>query len=131
MTSTSVEILEIPASRVSEGYPEITDIHYDLWVLRLTLFFAGAKNPTYVHFEAVEGFRVLDEGQLLEFWGEGRPGSWLCSIQSGGWLSLEQSRQGAPSLSEPTELQEYLVAGINDCVSVIAYEEPSVVTAAP
>lgn len=131
MTLPSVSMSEITVHRSSEGSPEITDVNYDLWFLRITLSFAGSRNPTYVQFEGVEGFRVLDEGQLLEFWGKDAPNTWLYLIQSGGWLSLEQTREGAPSLSELSGLKEYLVAGINDCVSVIAHEAPTIVTAAP
>lgn len=131
MTPTKVVKSVVSVDRSSAGTPEIIYIHYDLWVLRITLTFADAKNPTYVLFEAVEGFRVLDEGQLLEFWQPEVQDSWLFSIESGGWLSHEQTRLGAPLLSAPTELKEYLVAGVNDCVSVIAYEKPSIITAAP
>ncbi len=121
----------IDTGRDEEGTPEVIDIHYDLWVLRVTVLFAGAKNPTYVNFSAVEGFRVLDEGQLLEFWESAANGSWLHRVQNGGWLDLEASRSDALSLERTDICQEYLLAGQNDCVSVIAYEAPTVITAAP
>ena len=131
MAAMKVTILPKQTGRDSEGTPEVVDIHYDLWVLRVTVLFEGAKNPTYVSFDAVEGFRVLDEGQLLEYWDPGQSGSWLYVVEKGGWLELEASRNGAPTLAADGKLKEYLVAGINDCISVLAYEDPTVVSAAP
>lgn len=49
-------------------------------------------------FEVASGFRVLDEGDLLEFWAaEVRVPGWLWRVTGGGWLDLEQpgGRQAA------------------------------------
>ncbi|WP_345880244.1 hypothetical protein [Shewanella algae] len=54
-------------ARQEGNMPELLTVNYDLWTLRLTLAFQP-NEIVYVDFEAVEGFRVLDEGQLLEFW---------------------------------------------------------------
>ena len=44
--------------------PEVTDIIYDLWLLRITLKFPNIDHLVYVTFDGVRGFRVLDEGDL-------------------------------------------------------------------
>lgn len=103
--------------------PEVIAVSFDLWVLRLTLNFPGSVAPTYVEFEEVAGFRVLDEGDLLEFWSTDvhKPG-WLWRIVAGGWRELESTRSGFIR----TDVREFLVLGINDCVSVFAGSEPRV-----
>ena len=112
-------------------HPEVVDVSYDLWLLRVTVTFEDQKNPVYLEFEGVRGFRVLDEGDLIEFWSndcclEG----WLVEITKGGWFALEQSRSGF--ITSPEQgFREYLIAGINACVSVIAYEVPRVYQAQP
>lgn len=104
--------------------PELLNVSYDLWTLRLTLSF-GPNQLTYLDFENIEGFRVLDEGQLLEYWGDNTEKHWVFEVLENGWLSAESSRETAPLIEEDGNLKEYLVAGINDCVSVLAYSSPS------
>jgi hypothetical protein len=43
-----------------------------------------------------------------------------------GWLAAESARETAPFIDEGGELKEYLVAGVNDCVSILDYEYPKV-----
>lgn len=74
----------------------------------------------------VEGFRVLDEGQLLEFWGDDSKDHWVFEVLDNGWLATESARETAPFIAENGQLKEYLVAGINDCVSILDYEYPRV-----
>ena len=106
--------------------PEVIGIQYDLWVLRVVLSFPEVRAPTYVDFEAVSGFRVLDERDLLEFWHpKVRQPGWLWNVTSGGWLSGESTRSGF-SGTGTLAMREYLVAGINDCVSVFSGSEPIV-----
>ena len=110
----------------STGMPEVVGIHFDLWLLRVVLSFPEVKAPTYVDFDVVSGFRVLDEGDLLEFWApDVRAPGWLWRVTGGGWLDLECTRSGFLRRDVP-EMKEYLVAGVNDCVSVFAGVEPNV-----
>jgi hypothetical protein len=109
-----------------KGVPEITDVHYDLWVLRITLRFENRQGPVYVQFHNTYGFRVLDEGDLTEFWSpDTRPPGWLWHISRGGWLDLEQSRPTFLS-GRHSGCNEYLVGGLNDCVSVLSATEPTI-----
>ena len=125
-----IEIIDTPvtktfeASTIYRGLPEITGIHYDLWRLIITVHFEKIDNPVYITFNAPRGFRVLDEGDLLEFWSkETRAKSWLWSVKKGGWYDLEKFRNGFVS-GINGEYSEYLIVGENDCVSVITDDEP-------
>ena len=107
-----------------KGNPEILHINYDLWRLIITLRLNEQKEPVYVTFENVIGFRVLDEGDLLEFWNnEKRTTGWIWEIEQGGWFELEKSRNGFVSGYSKNTV-EYLVVGINECVSVIGKSMP-------
>lgn len=112
-------------ARQEGNVPELITVNYDLWTLRLTLAFRS-NEIVYVDFEAVEGFRVLDEGQLLEFWGDDSKDHWVFEVLDNGWLATEAARETAPFIAENGQLKEYLVAGINDCVSILDYEYPRV-----
>jgi hypothetical protein len=87
---------------------------------------ANGKAVATVAFESVEGFRVLDEGDLLEFWPTcSRPNGWLWQVHEGGWFALESTR--ALFLPEKHQgVHEFLVAGDNECVSVLSRNYPTV-----
>ena len=79
-----------------------------------------------IAFDDLIGFRLLDEGDLLEFWGDTeRLIGWVYEVKSGGWLELESSRSGF--LSTDRGLLEYLVATQNTCLSVLAFNSPTMV----
>jgi hypothetical protein len=110
------------------GVPEIERLDYDLWELRLTLRFQTDEPPIYVTFSSPRGFRVLDEGNLNEFWTDGsRSPGWIWQVTSGGWLDQECQRSGF--IREMTPGDEFLVLGQNDCVSVISPSPPRITQA--
>ena len=113
-----------------DEHPEITHIQYDLWVLRITLAFPRVDPPVYLSVEGVRGFRVLAKGDLLEFWTPDTARAWLFQVDRGGWMDLERTRGGFLSgLND--NYAEYLIAGIDACVSVLAADEPKVFVPAP
>ncbi len=121
-----------PASEAStiNGAGEIVEIDYDLLELKIILDFHRTPKKVTVVFSNPIGFRVLDEGDLLEFWENYHTGNgWLYKVVSGGWHDLESKRDGYLS-KETRNVQEYLVVGENDCVSVLVdnSENPSVFT---
>lgn len=86
---------------------------------------AGASSGCWVvHFKNVEGVRILDERDLLEYWPScsTRNGS-LYRIHSGGWIEQESRREGFLL----RDVCEYLVTSFHECVSVLAYDIPKVV----
>ena len=112
-----------PVPVAAHGIPEVMAVRYESGSLEIVLRFADAED-TSVHFEAPRGFRVLDEGDLLEFWApETRAEGWLWSVEDGGWLSQESHRSGFISCLGD-RCREFLVAGQNECVSVITDGEP-------
>ncbi len=115
-------------TEIADSSPEIFNINYDLWTLKITLGFNDIDRPIYVIFKNVIGFRVLDEGNLLEFWDKDvRVPGWIWKIESGGWFELEKIRNGFLAQHHGKSHNEYLVTGINDCVSVLAESEPIIV----
>ncbi len=106
---------------------EIINIDYDLWTLRVTISFNKIEKPVfYVQFKNIVGFRVLDEGNLLEFWNpEVRVSGWIWRVKNGGWYDLEKSRKGFVEGYIENDLRnEYLILGEDKCLSVITYSEP-------
>lgn len=118
----SADLRPFPVDDAPRSMPDVTEIHYDVWTLRVTLDFDDMNGVVYVDFSAVSGFRVLDEGDL----GEMLPAKdgWLYEVDDGGWLAQESVRDGFTA--DAAALTEYLVAGVNDCVSVLCEDEPSV-----
>ena len=86
---------------------------------------------TVVKFQRVLGFRVLNESDLLEFWPAcSATNGALFEILDGGWLSQESARPGFVSKSQAGVLKEYLLSGPENCVNVLAFENPRVTSRA-
>ena len=123
--------IDIPTVRavdfpiISNSIPEISCINYDLWTLKITLLFPELECPVYLIFKNINGFRVLDEGNLLEFWNNDiRVPGWIWQIDKGGWFELEKTRNGfVEGYHENEYRKEYLILGQNDCVSVISMSD--------
>ena len=111
-----------------DGLPEISDISFDLWFLTITVYFQQIVKPVYIKFDGIRGFRVLDEGDLLEFWNpELRADGWLWIVEKGGWFDLESTRNGFVS-GVTGGYSEFLILGENECVSVITEGSPEIYT---
>jgi hypothetical protein len=105
---------------------EIGSIRYDPERLSVEI------NPgALVSFLDAVGFRVLDEGDLLEFWPacSAASGSGVFEIDEGGWLAQERAREGFISATRPN-MREFLVTSPDDCVSVFAFDAPQITDAA-
>lgn len=114
---------------VLNDIPEIVNINYDLWILRITLSFEKLKRPIYVNFKNVIGFRVLSEGDLLEFWNPKiKVPGWIWIVENGGWFDLEKKRNGFVEGYHDNKLRkEYLLLGIDECLSIIVTDsEPEI-----
>ena len=104
--------------------PEVIHIDFDVESLLVTIRVDGYRID--IEFDSPIGFRVLDEGDLCEFWSTcSSKNGWLHQILSGGWLDQEKQRPEFLS-AHVDELKEYLVIGCNFCVGVFAWEDPSV-----
>lgn len=105
---------------------EVVAVNYALGSLRVRLQELGGSKGVLVRFEDIQGFRVLDERDLLEYWPTcSTPHGWLFEIDGGGWLSQESVRPGS-LVSSLAGVREYLVAGEDDCVNVLTLHPPVV-----
>jgi len=78
-----------------------------------------------VRFYGASGVRVLDEGDLLEFWPAcSTPAGRVFRIHSGGWRDQEAQRGGFLMQHTQPGIPEYFVTGDNECVSVFSHEPP-------
>jgi len=117
---------ELNSSKKYIGIPELVDLSFDLWTLKAKLEFPDLQNPIYLTFKNVEGFRVLDEGSLMEFWNdENRSNGWLWKVKKGGWHDQEKNRKGfAFSREILADYDEYMIVGIGMCLNLIGGIEP-------
>lgn len=103
---------------------EIVYVEFDIETLTVTVLTDGDKID--ILFDSPAGYRVLDEGDLLEFWPNCSSfNGWLYEIRGGGWLDQERNRNGFAS-SAKTDAKEYFIIGCNYCINVLAWEGPSV-----
>lgn len=116
----------VPIPLFAKGSPSVDGLHYEPGHLVVPLHLPSDVRAS-VEFVRVVGFRVLDEGDLLEFWDpDTRVEVWLWRGEGEGWLAQERRRPGFVSGLGQPEYSEYLVLGENDCVSVFGHEEPKI-----
>ncbi len=103
---------------------EVINIDFDIESLVITVIIDGYKID--ISFDAPAGYRVLDEGDLLEFWPDcSSSNGWLYEISSDGWLDQEKERKGFCSTADAA-VKEYFIIGCNYCVNVFSWEVPGV-----
>ena len=112
----------IKFDRYQGNNTHIESLSYDLDELKIIVV-AESKHRLEVVFHHPIGFRCLDEGDLLEFWENSEvTNNWLLRIDDSGWYEQECKRTGF--LSKNSMLNEYLVKGQNDCISILATDNP-------
>jgi len=78
-----------------------------------------------VVFREVQGFRVLDERDLGEFWNaHSEPNGWLWEVHAGGWRDLERRRRTFDAMR--LTQREYLLVD-EKCISVLGTRPPEIV----
>lgn len=79
-----------------------------------------------VTFPSVNGFRYLDEGDLIRYWesNEFKGGHHIYEILDGGWINGETLDPGLLSVSSSVGQREWFVATTNYCVTIIGCTEP-------
>ena len=105
---------------------EVTDIHYSGGRLTINVKSLDGSLMVTATFPEVAGFRVLDEGDLLEFWqGFSSKEDWIFRVIEGGWFEQEGQRSGFIR-RDVKAISEFMITGVDDCVSVLAWAAPEV-----
>jgi len=104
---------------------DIAEVYFDTNGLRVSVEFDDQLRSAF--FDYVRGFRMLDEGDILEFWSadDYEPAGWIFEVQDGGWFDLERTRSGFLSYDND-KLREFLVATSNSCLSILALKAPNI-----
>ena|ERR1700710_84257 len=122
MSQLDAEVIETGQSFRERAY--VSEVRYDTKTLVVTVTSPTEAKATAVAFTGVVGFRVLDEGDLLDFWPACAANhGWLFRIRKNGWLDQEIARGGFVH-DNASGLTEYFIAGQNECISVLAGEAP-------
>ena len=118
----SVVVVNTPLS--PDRTTEVLSIAYSSAGLLIKV--ASAVGSADVCFPSSIGFRVLDEGDLTEFWSQcSLKTGWIFEVTDGGWKALEFTRAHFVS-GMLAEVREFLVIGFDSCVSVMSQEAPQV-----
>jgi hypothetical protein len=103
---------------------EVEAVEYSSSGLRIKI--SSASGGAEVLFHSLIGFRVLDEGDLTEFWSHCSLNTgWLFEVHDGGWKELELHREHFVS-ALLYEVREFLVIGFDSCVNIMSREAPEV-----
>ena len=107
---------------------EIASINFDQWILTIALRAyesnGNVKGVVYLIFKGVCGFRYLDEGDMLKYpFPDNCTRNYVQTIAKDGWAQQEIDFGNIVTSGH----QEYLVATINECVTVLAYEKPIII----
>ncbi|MCL1050810.1 hypothetical protein L2755_14425 [Shewanella abyssi] len=115
-------LIDFPCYTGNQTY--IESLSYNLDELKIIVVADSAIRIEVIFYQPI-GFRCLDEGDMLEYWENPEvTKNWILQIHDSGWLSQESMRNGF--LSKSSEVKEYLIKGLNDCVSVLDSDCPSV-----
>ncbi len=107
---------------------EIASINFDQWILTIALRAYGSngnvKGMVHLIFKSARGFRYLDEGDMIKYpFPDDCTRNYVQTIAKDGWAQQENDFGNIVTSGH----QEYLIATINECVTVLAYEKPIII----
>lgn len=107
---------------------ELASLHFDQWILTASLRTYNSSDEingmVALVFTEVRGFRYLDEGDMLNYpWPENATKSYFHKVAQGGWKEQEE-KYGNTVMGVGAE---YLIATANECLCVLANQDPVVV----
>ena len=108
------------------GDVQLLSVHYDVTSTnRLTLELESpSEGRVRLVFDSPLAVRVIDEGQICEFWNTySRPNGWLWQVLDGGWIALESQRARFWGTDHPRPVLEFMVAD-DQCVFVMTMTPP-------
>jgi len=113
---------------------EVTELLWDFDKLKVSVYCPESKVDYDVLFNNEFGpssVRLLDESDLSENWDSfNLRHGWLYKVVSGGWFDQESDREGFLMQHSAQLVKEYLIIGLDACVSVITKENVIVVNKA-
>jgi hypothetical protein len=120
--SVPPKTVPIPTPVIAEKTTQVESVRFGIDGLTVTM--SSKQWEATVFFPQSYGFRVLDELDLTEFWPQcSLTQGWFFEVISGGWKDLEMTREHFYS-GRNDWVHEYLVVGLNECVSILSKETP-------
>lgn len=106
--------------------PEILGLDFDLYKLKIR--YSTAEDKDYdILFENPVAFKLLDERDLGKYWGNDLiTSNMIIEIKEGGFLTNEKNNESFIS-DQISQQREFLIKGIDDCLFVIAPNEPEII----
>lgn len=102
--------------------PEILSVNYNLEHLEIQ-YSVDEKEEYLIQFSNPIGFKCLHERDMTDYWvNKDLTNNWIVEIFEGGWLEQETKR--AFLSHEMFQIREFLIEGIDDCLTVFTCEEP-------
>jgi hypothetical protein len=101
-------------------------VHFDLHELHVKVGLYDKAIDKTVTFKEVCGFRGFDEGDLSAWWSIiSLNDGWCFEVTQGGWFEQESQRSDFVA-GYAKFYREFLIIGVNFCLSVISKDYPSV-----
>jgi len=124
-----LQVKSFGAEYFFEEENNIEEIFYSYSGLRIVIETKKSKFVPVlleVFFRYVNGFRCLDEGDLIAYWESGKFQSLhhVYEIYSGGWSNGEVIESGILSVSSSVQPREWFIATTNKCITVLSSSEP-------
>jgi hypothetical protein len=106
--------------------PEILGLDFDLYNLKIR--YSTAEEKDYdIMFENPVAFKLMDERDLGKYWSnDSIMSNLIIEIREGGFLTNEKNNESFIS-DKISQQREFLIKGINDCLFVIAPNEPKII----
>ncbi|WP_416305388.1 hypothetical protein [Neptunicella sp. SCSIO 80796] len=110
---------------------EITNLAWNFDEAVIDVYCPKEKKEIKVRFDNQFGpcaLRLLDEADLSENWQNiNMSGGWLYKVESGGWFEQESQRDGFLMQHSSNIYKEYLILGLDACVSVFTKEDVAII----
>lgn len=111
-------------------FSDIGELTFGACGLRVVLGFDRTRGDEErfldILFSVPRGFRFLDEGDLLPYWGAVPTGSGssIFEVTQGGWMEQEHSHGMLNVTGAVGDFREWLVVSSNGCLSVVSKVVP-------
>jgi hypothetical protein len=109
---------------------EVTNLNWNFDEAIIGIYSPSEKKDLRVRFNNEFGpcsLRLLDESDLSENWQIiNMSGGWIYKVISGGWFEQESQRDGFLLKDSSNIYKEYLIVGLDACVSVFTKEDVTI-----